>query len=39
MTTVLDLELYDVWSIEFIGLFVSPDGMMYILVVFDSISK
>ena len=33
------IELFDVWGIEFMGSFVSSDGMKYILVAVDYVSK
>ncbi|XP_059284721.1 uncharacterized protein LOC132038016 [Lycium ferocissimum] len=35
----LEVELYDVWGINFMGPFVSSCGMQYILVVIDYVSK
>lgn len=39
MTTILQLELFGVWGIGFMGPFVSSYGMKYILVVVDYVSK
>ena len=33
------IELFDVWGIDFMGLLVSSDGMKYILVAADYVSK
>ncbi|XP_047253645.1 uncharacterized protein LOC124887768 [Capsicum annuum] len=39
MTPVLQLEVFDVWGIDFIGPFMSSFGKKYILVVVDYVSK
>ena len=39
MNPILVLELFDVWGIDFMGLFVSPHGMKYILLAYDYVSK
>ncbi|XP_060182375.1 uncharacterized protein LOC132612047 [Lycium barbarum] len=39
MNFVLEVELFDIWGIDFIGPFVSLGGMKYILVVVDYVSK
>jgi len=39
MNPILVIELFDVWGLDCIGLFVSSIGMKYILVVVDSVSK
>jgi len=39
MTYILELELFDVWGIDFMGQFMSSFGKTYILVVFDYVSK
>ncbi|XP_015165376.1 uncharacterized protein [Solanum tuberosum] len=39
MTPILELGLFDVWGIDFIGPFVSSYGQKYILVVVDYVSK
>ena len=33
------IELFDVWGIDFMGTFVSSNGMNYILVAVDYVSK
>lgn len=35
MTHTLELEMFDVWGIDFMGLFMSSYGIKYILVVVD----
>ena len=37
--TLLKVELFDVWGIDFMGPFVSSYGQKYILVVVDYVSK
>ena len=39
MNPILVIELFDVWSIDFMGPFVSSYGMKYILVAVDYVSK
>ena len=39
MTPILELKLFDVWGIDFIGPFVSLFGMKYILVAMNYVSK
>ncbi|XP_049406171.1 uncharacterized protein LOC125869774 [Solanum stenotomum] len=39
MTPILEVELFDVWGIDFMGPFVSSYGQKYILVVVDYVSK
>lgn len=39
MTPILEVELFDVWSVDFIGPFVSSFGMKYILLDVDYVSK
>ena len=39
MNSILELELFDVWGMDFIGPFMSSFGMKYILVVVDYVSK
>ncbi|XP_019248457.1 PREDICTED: uncharacterized protein LOC109227714 [Nicotiana attenuata] len=39
MNFVLEVEIFDVWGIDFMGPFVSSYGMTYILVVVDNVSK
>ncbi|XP_049392927.1 uncharacterized protein LOC125857385 [Solanum stenotomum] len=39
MTPILEVELFDVWGVDFMGLFVSSYGQKYILVVVDYVSK
>lgn len=39
MTQILDVEMFDVWGINFIGPFVNSYGMRYIMVVVDYDSK
>lgn len=39
ITTILELELFDVGGIDFMGPFMSSHGMTYILVVVDYVSK
>ena len=36
---MLEVELFDVWGIDFMGPFVSSFGMKYILVAVDYVSK
>ena len=37
--SILLIELFDVWGIDFMGLFLSTHGMKYILVVVDYVAK
>lgn len=39
MTYILELELFDVWGMDFKGLFVSSYGKRYILFEVDYVSK
>ena len=39
MTPILEVELFDVWGIDFIGPFVSSYGQKYIVVAVDYVSK
>jgi hypothetical protein len=39
MSTILEVELFDVWGIDFMGPFVNSFGMKYILVAVDYVSK
>ena len=39
LTKMLEVELFDVWGINYIGLFVSSYRMKYILVAVDYVSK
>ncbi|XP_055800321.1 uncharacterized protein LOC129869705 [Solanum dulcamara] len=39
LTPMLEVELFDVWGIDFMGSFMSSYGMKYILVAVDYISK
>ncbi|XP_075074567.1 uncharacterized protein LOC142162149 [Nicotiana tabacum] len=39
MNLVLEVEIFDLWGIDFMGPFVSSYGMTYILVVVDYVSK
>lgn len=39
MSTMLKVELFDVWGIDFISPFVSSYGCKYILVSIDYVSK
>ncbi|PIN17864.1 DNA-directed DNA polymerase [Handroanthus impetiginosus] len=39
LNTILEVELFDVWSIDFMGPFVPSFGNMYILVAVDYMSK
>lgn len=39
MSKMLEVELFDVWGIDFMGPFVSSFGMKYILVAMDYVSK
>nr|XP_016485883.1 PREDICTED: uncharacterized protein LOC107806272 [Nicotiana tabacum] len=39
MNFIMNVEIFDVWGIDFIGPFVSSYGMTYILVVVDYVSK
>nr|XP_016510767.1 PREDICTED: uncharacterized protein LOC107828033 [Nicotiana tabacum] len=36
---VMEIEIFDVWGIDFMGTFVSSCGMIYVLVVVDYVSK
>nr|XP_016477568.1 PREDICTED: uncharacterized protein LOC107799022 [Nicotiana tabacum] len=39
MTTIQEVEVFDVWGIDFLGPFISSYGNKYILVAFDYVSK
>ena len=39
MNTILVIELFDVWGMDFMFPFVTSDGMKYILVAVDYVSK
>lgn len=39
LTPVLEVELFDVWGIDFMGPFISYYGQKYILVALDYVSK
>ncbi|XP_070041632.1 uncharacterized protein [Nicotiana tomentosiformis] len=39
LTTILEIDIFDVWGINFMGPFVSSCGNTYILVVVDYVSK
>lgn len=39
MHSILVIELFDVWGIDFMGPFMSSHGLNYILVAFDYVSK
>ncbi|XP_038882420.1 uncharacterized protein LOC120073690 [Benincasa hispida] len=39
LTSILEVELFDVWGIDFMGLFPSLEGHQYILVAVDYVSK
>ncbi|PHT25693.1 hypothetical protein CQW23_34683 [Capsicum baccatum] len=39
MSKILEVELFDVWGIDFMGPFVNSFGMKYILVAVDYVSK
>ncbi|XP_038896290.1 uncharacterized protein K02A2.6-like [Benincasa hispida] len=39
LTSILEVELFDVWGIDFMGLFPPSEGHHYILVVVDYVSK
>ncbi|XP_070036339.1 uncharacterized protein [Nicotiana tomentosiformis] len=39
LTTILEIDIFDVWGIDFMGPFVSSCGNTYILVAIDYISK
>ncbi|XP_038896015.1 uncharacterized protein LOC120084195 [Benincasa hispida] len=39
LTSTLEVELFDVWGIDFMGPFPGPRGHQYILVVVDYVSK
>ncbi|XP_019244347.1 PREDICTED: uncharacterized protein LOC109224217 [Nicotiana attenuata] len=39
MNFVMEVEIFDVWGIDFMGPFVSSYGMTYILVAVDYVSK
>lgn len=36
---IMELEVLDVWGIDFMGLFLPSNGNLYILVVVDYVSK
>ena len=39
MNSIMEIDLFDVWGIDFMGPFVSAYGMKYILVPVDYVSK
>ncbi|XP_070033257.1 uncharacterized protein [Nicotiana tomentosiformis] len=39
LTTILEIDIFDVWGIDFMGPFVSSCGKTYILVSVDYVSK
>jgi len=39
LSPILIIDIFDVWAIDFISLFLSPFGFVYILVVIDYVSK
>ena len=39
LTTILVVEIFDVWGIDFMGLFPPSFGYEYILVTIDYVSK
>ncbi|XP_070043006.1 uncharacterized protein [Nicotiana tomentosiformis] len=39
LTTILKIDIFDVWGIDFMGPFVSSSGNTYILVAVDYVSK
>ena len=39
LKNILEVELFDVWGIDFMGLFSSSYGNQYILLVVDYVSK
>jgi hypothetical protein len=39
LRNIMEVELFDVWGIDFMGPFVPSDGKMYILVAVDYVSK
>ena len=39
LNNILEVELFDVWDIDFMGLFPSSFGNQYILVAIDYVSK
>ncbi|XP_070050320.1 uncharacterized protein [Nicotiana tomentosiformis] len=39
LTTILEIDIFDVWGIDFMGLFMSSCGNTYILVAVDYVSK
>jgi len=39
LTTILEIDIFDVWGIDFMGTFVSSCGNTYILVAVDYVSK
>ena len=39
LTNILEVELFDVWGIDFMGPFPSSYGHKYILLVVDYVSK
>ncbi|XP_070032677.1 uncharacterized protein [Nicotiana tomentosiformis] len=39
LTTILEIDIFDVWGIDFMGPFVSSCGNTYILVAVDYVSK
>ncbi|XP_070045784.1 uncharacterized protein [Nicotiana tomentosiformis] len=39
LTTILEIDIFDVWGIDFMGPFVSSCGITYILVAVDYVSK
>ena len=39
LQTILEVEIFDLWGIDFMGLFPPSEGKEYILVVVDYVSK
>ncbi|XP_070009950.1 uncharacterized protein [Nicotiana sylvestris] len=39
LNTILEVDIFDVWGIDFMGLFISSYGNRYILVAVDYVSK
>ncbi|KAK8956680.1 hypothetical protein KSP39_PZI001268 [Platanthera zijinensis] len=39
MTNILEVEVFDVWGIDFMGPFVNSNGNLYILIAVDYVSK
>lgn len=39
LTNILDIKLFDVWDIDFMGTFPQSFGNLYIILVIDYVSK